>query len=130
VIEMKKLFAKVKVFQKRRAAGPHAQRILVIRYRNALLTRELMVVDGTLMRFTTGTELDLTNALSEIENADLPETMVALQMQEVAYQAALAATSRVARPWSPSSAGSASARVPCGRPSARTSRTSWRGCGR
>jgi flagellar hook-associated protein 3 FlgL len=46
----------------------------------------------------TGAELDLTNALSEIENADLPETMVALQMQEVAYQAALAATSRVLQP--------------------------------
>ena len=43
-------------------------------------------------------ELDLTNRLSEIENADLPQTMVELQMQEVAYQAALAATSRVLQP--------------------------------
>ncbi|RYB94221.1 flagellar hook-associated protein 3 [Nocardioides oleivorans] len=43
-------------------------------------------------------ELSLTNALSEIENADLPRTTVALQMQEVAYQAALAATSRVLQP--------------------------------
>lgn len=43
-------------------------------------------------------ELSLTNSLSEIENADLPETMVELQMQEVAYQAALAATARVLQP--------------------------------
>lgn len=43
-------------------------------------------------------ELDLTNSLSEIENADLPETMVRLQMQEVAYQAALAGTARVLQP--------------------------------
>lgn len=45
-----------------------------------------------------GMELDLANRLSEIENADLPKTMVELQMQEVAYQAALAATSRVLQP--------------------------------
>ncbi len=43
-------------------------------------------------------ELTLTNALSEIENTDLPQAMVALQMQEVAYQAALAATARVLQP--------------------------------
>ena len=43
-------------------------------------------------------ELGLTNSLSEIENADLPKTMVELQMQEVAYQAALAATARVLQP--------------------------------
>lgn len=43
-------------------------------------------------------ELSLTNSLAEIENADLPETMVELQMQEVAYQAALAATARVLQP--------------------------------
>lgn len=43
-------------------------------------------------------ELDLTSSLSGIENADLPRTMVALQMQEVAYQAALAATARVLQP--------------------------------
>lgn len=44
------------------------------------------------------TELTLTNGLSEIENTDLPKAMVELQMQEVAYQAALAATSRVLQP--------------------------------
>ncbi|MDT0188098.1 flagellar hook-associated protein FlgL [Microbacterium sp. ARD31] len=44
------------------------------------------------------TELSLTNALSEIENTDLPLATVELKMQEVAYQAALAATSRVLQP--------------------------------
>ncbi len=44
------------------------------------------------------TELSLTNALAEIENTDLPRAMVDLKMQEVAYQAALAATSRVMQP--------------------------------
>jgi flagellar hook-associated protein 3 FlgL len=43
-------------------------------------------------------ELSLTNSLAEIESADLPKTMVDLRMQEVAYQAALAATSRVLQP--------------------------------
>ena len=43
-------------------------------------------------------ELGLTNALSEIENTDLPKAIVDLQMQEVAYQAALAATARVLQP--------------------------------
>ncbi len=44
------------------------------------------------------TELTLSNALAEIENADLPQTLIDLKMQEVAYQAALAATSRVLQP--------------------------------
>lgn len=42
--------------------------------------------------------LTLTTELSDIENADLPQTIVDLQLQEVAYQAALAATSRVMQP--------------------------------
>lgn len=42
--------------------------------------------------------LTLTSKLSEVENADLPSTIVDLQLQEVAYQAALAATSRVMQP--------------------------------
>ena len=42
--------------------------------------------------------LTLTTELSTIENADLPQTIVDLQLQEVAYQAALAATSRVMQP--------------------------------
>lgn len=43
-------------------------------------------------------ELSLTSSLAEIENADLPRTLVDLKMQEVAYQASLAATARVLQP--------------------------------
>lgn len=43
-------------------------------------------------------EVGLANSLAEIENTDLPQAMVELQMQEVAYQAALAATARVLQP--------------------------------
>ena len=43
-------------------------------------------------------QLDLDNRLSVIERADLTATTVDLKMQEVAYQAALAATSRVMQP--------------------------------
>jgi flagellar hook-associated protein 3 FlgL len=43
-------------------------------------------------------EIGLANSLSEVENTDLPKAMVELQMQEVAYQAALAATARVLQP--------------------------------
>lgn len=42
--------------------------------------------------------ISLKNQLSTIENADLAETTVDLKLQEVAYQAALAATSRVTQP--------------------------------
>lgn len=44
------------------------------------------------------TKMSLENNLSSIENADLAETTVHLKLQEVAYQAALAATSRVMQP--------------------------------
>lgn len=43
-------------------------------------------------------QLRLSSSLSDVENADLPKTMVDLQMQQVAYQAALGATSRVMQP--------------------------------
>ena len=43
-------------------------------------------------------ELSLTASLAEIENTDLPKATVDLQLQEVAYQAALAATARVMQP--------------------------------
>lgn len=43
-------------------------------------------------------ELSLTASLAEIENADVPKAVVDLQLQEVAYQAALAATARVMQP--------------------------------
>lgn len=42
--------------------------------------------------------MSLDNQLSAIENADLAETTVDLKIQEVAYQAALGATSRVMQP--------------------------------
>jgi len=42
--------------------------------------------------------LDLKTRLSEVENVDLPKTIMDLQMQQVAYQAALGATSKVITP--------------------------------
>jgi flagellar hook-associated protein 3 FlgL len=42
--------------------------------------------------------LDLQASLSEVENVDLAKAMVDLQLQEVAYQAALATTGRVLQP--------------------------------
>jgi flagellar hook-associated protein 3 FlgL len=44
------------------------------------------------------TILDLKSALSEIENIDLPKTVMELQLQQVAHQAALGATARVIQP--------------------------------
>jgi flagellar hook-associated protein 3 FlgL len=43
-------------------------------------------------------QLGLTASLTDIENIDLPRTMIDLNMQEVAYQAALTATARVVQP--------------------------------
>jgi len=42
--------------------------------------------------------ISLTNNLNEVESIDLPRTIVDLQMQEVAYKAALGATARVVQP--------------------------------
>jgi flagellar hook-associated protein 3 FlgL len=42
--------------------------------------------------------INLTTNLSEAEDIDLPKTIVDLQMQEVAYKAALGATARVVQP--------------------------------
>jgi flagellar hook-associated protein 3 FlgL len=42
--------------------------------------------------------IGLTTNLSEVEDIDLPKTIVDLQMQEVAYKAALGATARVVQP--------------------------------
>jgi flagellar hook-associated protein 3 FlgL len=44
------------------------------------------------------TELRLKSSLSDVENADLPQVIVDLQMQQTSYQAALAATARVMQP--------------------------------
>ncbi|QWZ08478.1 flagellar hook-associated protein FlgL [Nocardioides panacis] len=43
-------------------------------------------------------KLDNTKSLSDVENVDVASAIVDLQMQEVAYQAALGATSRVLQP--------------------------------
>jgi flagellar hook-associated protein 3 FlgL len=43
-------------------------------------------------------EVDLKASLSEVENVDIAKAVVDLQMQEVAYQAALGATARVLQP--------------------------------
>jgi flagellar hook-associated protein 3 FlgL len=40
----------------------------------------------------------LTNGLTEVENIDLPKTIIDLQLQEVAYQAALGAAARIIQP--------------------------------
>ncbi len=51
------------------------------------------------MRTQAQDQLDtLTTSLSEVENIDLPKTIVELQMQETAYKAALGATARVVQP--------------------------------
>ncbi len=42
--------------------------------------------------------LSLTNSLSAVEDIDLPKTIVALQMQDVAYKAALGATQKIITP--------------------------------
>ncbi|GGD21491.1 flagellin [Nocardioides daphniae] len=54
-------------------------------------------LEAALLRAQDG-ELSMTSSLSEIENVDLPRAMVDLQLQEVAYQAALGATARVLQP--------------------------------
>ncbi len=41
---------------------------------------------------------DLTARLSDVEDIDMPSTIVALQSQQVAYQAALGATAKVVQP--------------------------------
>ena len=43
-------------------------------------------------------QLETQNQLSEVEGVDLPATIVELQLQEVAYQAALGATAKVLQP--------------------------------
>lgn len=43
-------------------------------------------------------KLDLTSALTEVENIDLPRTMIDINLQEVAYQTALSSAARVLQP--------------------------------
>ena len=52
----------------------------------------------TAIQAASDNELRLSTSLSDVENADLPKTIMDLQMQQVAYQASLGATSRVMQP--------------------------------
>jgi flagellar hook-associated protein 3 FlgL len=52
----------------------------------------------TAIQAASDTELRLRTTLSSVENADLPKTIVDLQMQQVAYQASLGATAKVIQP--------------------------------
>jgi flagellar hook-associated protein 3 FlgL len=54
------------------------------------LTQAQQVADGRVN--------DLTSQLSDVEDIDLPKTITELQLQNTAYQAALAATARVVQP--------------------------------
>ena len=42
--------------------------------------------------------LELRSTLSGVENVDLPQSIMNLQLQQVAYQAALGATAKVIQP--------------------------------
>jgi flagellar hook-associated protein 3 FlgL len=52
----------------------------------------------TAIQSASDTQLRLRNSLAEVENTDLPKTIVDLQMQQMAYQASLGATARVMQP--------------------------------
>ena len=54
-------------------------------------------VDSSLTQLSSAT-LDHTSALSDIENVDMAKAMVDVQLQSVAYQAALGATAKVIQP--------------------------------
>jgi flagellar hook-associated protein 3 FlgL len=54
-------------------------------------------VDGMKLR-AEDQQVTMKNGLSEVENIDLPKTIVDLQLQEIAYKTALSATSRVIQP--------------------------------
>lgn len=54
-------------------------------------------IESAMQRLAT-TAIDHKSSLSEVENVDFAQTVVELQMQEVAYQASLGATARVMQP--------------------------------
>jgi flagellar hook-associated protein 3 FlgL len=70
---------------------------LAIQNSLALIGARYNQVDTMQMR-AEGTAVTLANSLAEVESIDLPKTIVGLQMQEVAYEAALSATARVLQP--------------------------------
>jgi flagellar hook-associated protein 3 FlgL len=70
-----------------------------LRMQNALSTVGSRYHQMEIMQARTETNrLSATNHLSEVEGVDLPATIVELQLQEVAYQAALGATAKVIQP--------------------------------
>jgi flagellar hook-associated protein 3 FlgL len=70
-----------------------------LRMQNALTTVGARYNQVETMRErTTDAVVQLQNGLAEVESVDLPEKIMQLQMQEVAYQAALSATQRVIQP--------------------------------
>jgi flagellar hook-associated protein 3 FlgL len=70
-----------------------------LRLQNALSTVGSRYHQVELMQARTeSSRVDAKNQLAEVEGVDLPGTIVELQLQEVAYQAALAATAKVIQP--------------------------------
>ena len=58
--------------------------------------RQQRIEDGSTQ--VTNRVQDLTTRLTDVEDIDMPSTIVALQSQQVAYQAALGATAKVVQP--------------------------------
>jgi len=70
-----------------------------LRLQNSLATAGARYHQVEIMQARTeSNQLDTKSELSEVEGVDLPATIVELQLQEVAYQAALGATARVLTP--------------------------------
>lgn len=87
-----------------RAGGDVGSEIAVLDGHRDTLLREVTALGARHNRLlraetaATETKVGLMSQLSAIEDVDLPATIVELQMQEVAYQAALGAASRVLQP--------------------------------
>lgn len=77
--------------------GALDDRLLVVQNQLAKVGARYRQVEAMRDR-ATNDQLSLTHGLSEVEDIDLPKTIVDLQLQEVAYQAALSATARVIQP--------------------------------
>jgi flagellar hook-associated protein 3 FlgL len=87
----------------RGGGNPSAELTALDAHRDALLeqasgvgARHNQIVAAQANALTLKTEL--TGQLSDVEDADLAASIVELQMQEVAYKAALGATGRVLQP--------------------------------
>jgi flagellar hook-associated protein 3 FlgL len=87
----------------RSGGNPSSDLAALDKHRDAMLgqlsgvgARHNQVLDAQSNALTTKTEL--TGQLSDVEDADLAASIIELQMQEAAYQAALGATGRVLQP--------------------------------